>query len=275
MFSTSCPLTRLASRVEEELNFTVVLLKVEIPKLTYDDGVHGNVRWYFKSYNFTLAFAWAPFLIKGIERAEGFSHQIAKLDLDVLDESWAPSLHNYDYIVLSVGRWFLRDSQFYFENELVGCNNCPMLNATDLGWAYAYRAALRTGFDFLISSKYKGVVFLRTLSPDHWKNAEWNKGGNCTQKAPFNSKTHTLDGLSQFIHKMQLEEFGKTLQRSSEYSFQLKIVDTLHSALLRPNAHPGPYGHFHSSVQNDCLHWCLPGAVDAWSAMLLHVLKHV
>ncbi|KAI5056324.1 hypothetical protein GOP47_0028142 [Adiantum capillus-veneris] len=186
------------------------LAQVEIPECISDDGVHGNVHMYFRSYNF----AWAPFLIKGVEEAEGFAQHIAKLDLDVFDESWAPSVHNYDYISL-------------------------------------------------------------TLSPDHWQNAAWDQGGNCTQKAPFESKSHALDGLSQFIYNMQLEEFGKTVQRRSEYAFKLKILDALHAASLRPDAHPGPYGHFHSSVENDCLHWCLPGAVDAWSAMLLHMLKHL
>ncbi|MCO5601286.1 hypothetical protein L7F22_055405 [Adiantum nelumboides] len=255
-------------------NFQSVLCYLaQIEKPECDDW---NTLCYFKTYNFTLAERRAPFLIKGLERAEGFSQQIAKLDLDVLDETWAPTLHNYDYVVLSAARWFVRDSLYFVQNQLVGCNQCPMPNATlEVGWPYAYRAALRTVFDFLISSKYKGVAFFRTLSPDHWQNAPWDQGGNCTQKAPFQSESHGLDDLSQFIYKVQLEEFGKTLKRSSEFAFKLKIVDALHATALRPDAHPGPYGHFHSRVQNDCLHWCLPGAVDTWSAMLLHVLKHL
>ncbi|MCO5597068.1 hypothetical protein L7F22_051142 [Adiantum nelumboides] len=251
------------------------LAQVEVPESTYNDGADGNVHWLFRSYNFTLAIAWAPFLVKGFEQAEGFAKGIARLDLDILDESWAPWLHHYDYIVLSVGRWYLRTSVYFEHNELVGCNMCPMLNAADVGWAYAYRAALRTVFDFLISSEYKGVVFFRTFSPEHWENAAWDQGGNCTLKAPFKSKSHGLDGLSQVMYKLQVEEFGKTVQRESEYSFKLKIVDSMHAALLRPDAHPGPYGHFHPRVTNDCVHWCLPGAVDAWSAMMLHVLKHL
>ncbi|KAI5056322.1 hypothetical protein GOP47_0028141 [Adiantum capillus-veneris] len=230
---------------------------------------------YFRSYNFTILIAWAPFLVKGFERAEGFTQYIAKLHLDEPDERWASTLHKYDYIVLSAGRWFMRDSLYFVQNELMGCHNCPMLNATNVGWPYAYRVALRASFDFLIAAKYKGVVFFRTISPDHWQNGAWDQGGECPQTAPFKSKSYTVDGLSRFMYNMQLEEFNKTVQRSSEYSFKLKIVDTLFSALLRPDAHPGPYGHFHSNVKNDCLHWCLPGAVDTWSAMLLHVLKHL
>ncbi|MCO5597070.1 hypothetical protein L7F22_051144 [Adiantum nelumboides] len=254
-------------------NFQSVLC--HLAQIEKPDCDEWNTHCYFRYYNFTLAIEWAPFLVKGVEQAEGFTQHIAKLYLDVLEESWASTLHGYDYIVLSAGRWFLRDSLYFERNELAGCNNCPMLNATELGWAYAYRAALRTSFDYLISSKYKGVVFFRTLSPDHWQNAAWDQGGNCTQKAPYESKLHASDWLSDFIYKMQLEEFGKTLQRSSNFSFKLKIVDTLYATSLRPDAHPGPYGHFHLSVQNDCLHWCLPGAVDTWSAMLLYVLRNL
>lgn len=246
------------------------LAQVENPELCTVDG--WNIHCYFRSYNFTIAVVWAPFLVKYVEQTQGPD----KLDLDVLDESWASQLDNYDYIVLSTGHWFMRIALYFVQNERVGCNHCPTLsNATDVGVAFAYRSALRTVFDFLISSKYKGVVFFRTFSPDHFENAPWNEGGNCTRKAPFKSNSTALDYLSYFMYNMQLEEFGKTVHKSSEFEFKLKIVDTLHASLLRPDAHPGQYGRSHYSVHNDCMHWCLPGAVDTWSAMLLHVLKHL
>lgn len=253
------------------------LAQVEVPEMTYNDGLDGNIHWYFRSYNFTLAVVWAPFLIKGTEdAADGFPKGAAKLHLDVMDESWAPSLHNYDYVVLSGGRWYFRTSVYFEQKKVVGCFYCSKLkNITDVGFGYAYRAALRTVFDYLISSEYKGVVFFRTISPEHWQNGAWDQGGNCKQTAPVKSKTATLEGPTLEMYNMQLEEFGKTVQRSSEYSFTLKIMDTLHASLLRPDAHPGPYGHLHHQMQNDCVHWCLPGAVDTWSAMLLYMLKHL
>ncbi|KAI5056320.1 hypothetical protein GOP47_0028138 [Adiantum capillus-veneris] len=236
------------------------------------DGVSGNIRCYVGSYNFTIATAWAPFLVKG----EGFVEGVDKLDLDVVDDNWASLVHDYDYIVLSAGRWYMRTSVYFVQNELVGCFNCRMSNTTDVGAGFAYKAALRTTFDFLIASKYKGVVFFRTFSPDHWRNGSWDRGGTCTQKAPFRSSATAFDGLSQFIYPMQLEEFGKIVQRSSEYSFKLQLLDTIHAAVLRPDAHPGAYGlKPNSRAQSDCAHWCLPGAVDAWSAMILHALKHL
>ncbi|MCO5588693.1 hypothetical protein L7F22_042652 [Adiantum nelumboides] len=253
------------------------LAQVEVPENTFNDGADGNMRWYFKSYNFTLVVVWTPFLIKGTEdEADGFPKNIAKLHVDVVDEVWAPTLHQYDYIVLSGGHWYHRTSVYFIQNKLVGCNYCPHLNFTDVGFAFAYRRALRTVFDFLISSKYKGVVFFRTYSPEHYENGLWNEGGNCNKTAPAKSKSIALDDRSMEMYKIQLQEFGKTVQRSSKFSFKLKIVDITRATLLRPDAHPDPYGHdFHPMMRNDCVHWCLPGAVDTWSAMLQHVLKHL
>ncbi|MCO5592609.1 hypothetical protein L7F22_046612 [Adiantum nelumboides] len=249
------------------------LAQVENPKCSYDGW---NIHCYFRSYNFTMVVVWAPFLVKYVEPTQGpgKGSNSDELYLDILDESWRPQLGNYDYVVLSTGHWFMRMALYFVQNKMVGCNHCP--NATSgVGVDFAYRAALRTVFDFLISSNYKGVILFRTFSPDHFENAPWNEGGNCTRKAPFKSSSTALDYVSYFMYKMQLEEFGKTVQRSSEFVFKLKIVDTLHAALLRPDAHPGQHGRSQFSVHNDCMHWCLPGAVDAWSAMLLHVLRHL
>ncbi|KAI5056327.1 hypothetical protein GOP47_0028145 [Adiantum capillus-veneris] len=253
------------------------LAQVEIPKNTFNDGADGNMRWYFKKHDFTLTVVWTPFLVKGTEEeADGLPKGSAKLHVDVVDEVWAPTLHDYDYIVLSGGHWYHRTSVYFVQNKPVGCHYCPSMNFTDVGYGFAYRAALRTVFDFLISSKYKGVVLFRTYSPEHWENGLWNEGGNCTKTAPAKSKSIALDDRSMEMYKIQLEEFGKTVQKSSRFKFKLKIVDGTRAALLRPDAHPGPYGHdMHPMMHNDCVHWCLPGAVDTWSAMILEVMKHI
>ena len=44
--------------------------------------------------------------------------------------------------------------------------------------------------------------------------------------------------------------------------------------------HPGPYMYpfpfangVPERVQNDCVHWCLPGPIDTWNEILLEVVK--
>ena len=257
--------------------------QVEVPENLYRDDLDQNIQWYFRSYNFTLAIVWAPFLVQGTEDdAEGFAKGIEKLHLDKVDQSWASSLHKYDYIVLSSGQWFLKTSVYFKANKLIGGHNSLSLNVSQVGFYYGYRFALRTVFDYLISSEYKGVVFFRTFTPDHFENGRWDNGGNCTRTLPFNSSSVALEGMTAEMYKIQLEEFGKTLLKSSEFSFQLKIADTIHASLLRPDAHPGPYRNFqpfahdkHAKVQNDCLHWCLPGVTDVWNDMFVwHLLQH-
>lgn len=50
---------------------------------------------------------------------------------------------------------------------------------------------------------------------------------------------------------------------------------------LRPDGHPGPYmnkdpfgggGASDRRVQNDCMHWCMPGPVDTFNKILLQTV---
>lgn len=264
-------------------SFLCSLAEVEIPKNLYKDDMDRFVHWYFPSYKFTLAVLWSPFLVKSTdEEAEGFGKGIEKLYVDVVDKSWASDLYKYDYVVLSSGQWYLKTSIYFVGNKVVGGHNCAGMNVKQVGFYNAYRAALRTVFDYLLSSDYKGVVFFRTFTPDHFENGRWDNGGNCVRKAPVKSYMTSLRGMTAEMYKIQLEEFGKTLLSKSDFTFRLQLADTIHASLLRPDAHPGPYRNFqpygandNAEVQNDCLHWCLPGAIDTWSAMLLEMLKHV
>lgn len=264
-------------------SFLCSLAQVEYPKNLYKDDMDRFVHWYFPSYNFTLAVLWSPFLVEGTEgESEGFAKGIEKLHLDMVDKNWASDIHKYDYIVLSSGQWFLKSSVYFVHKRPVGCHYCQGLNVKEVGFYYAYRMALRTVFDFLLSSDYKGVVFFRTFTPDHFENGRWDNGGNCVRKVPFKNNEISLQGMTAEMYKIQLQEFGKTLLNRSDFTFQLQLADTIHASLLRPDAHPGPYRQYQpfanvkkAQVQNDCLHWCLPGAVDTWSAMLLEMLRHV
>ncbi|RHN49530.1 putative PC-Esterase [Medicago truncatula] len=55
----------------------------------------------------------------------------------------------------------------------------------------------------------------------------------------------------------------------------LKLLDTTWLSLLRPDGHLGPYRQFHplenGKVQNDCLHWYLPGPIDSWNDVLMQM----
>lgn len=258
-------------------SFLCFLAQVEHPQNVYRDEKDLFVRWFFPSYNFTLAVFWSPFLVQWTEDdvVEGFPTGTEKLHLDIVDEKWVSSILDYDYVVLSAGHWFLKSSIYFMNNEVIGCHYCPGTNCTQLGFYYAFRTALRTVYDSLVSSSYRGTVFFRTFTPDHFENGQWHEGGNCMRTTPTHNAT--LNGVTEEMYKIQLEEYGRTLQMHGDKSSRFKIVDTIHASLVRADGHPGPYrsvGSSSNDLPQDCLHWCLPGAIDTWSAMLLEMLRH-
>mmetsp|Transcript_11350 Transcript_11350/g.24050 ORF Transcript_11350/g.24050 Transcript_11350/m.24050 type:complete len:117 (-) Transcript_11350:135-485(-) len=59
-----------------------------------------------------------------------------------------------------------------------------------------------------------------------------------------------------------------TIQHQIEANprFRIFIIDFYDMAILRPDNHIG---------NGDCLHWCLPGPIDAANAVLLHEMEAV
>lgn len=89
------------------------------------------------------------------------------------------------------------------------------------------------------------------------------------------------------MRTIELEEFRKAKAEAegSGEGIRLELLDTYRLSLQRPDGHPGPYRTFHpfakekekekeknGVVQNDCLHWCLPGPIDAWNDLLMAML---
>lgn len=261
-------------------SFLCFLAQVETPENLYRDEKDHFVRWLFPSYKFTLAVFWSPFLVEATEdEVHGFSSNYQKIFLDHVDNNWASSLSEFDYVVLSLGQWFLKSSVYFLKNEVIGCHYCPELNLTQVGFYFGFQTALRTVFDFL-ASNYHGVVFFRTFTPDHFENGQWNDGGHCIRTTPY--RNATIEGVVEEMYKIQLEEFGRTLHLNRHISARFKVADTIHASLLRPDGHPGPYRNVEAlslgkngRIIQDCLHWCLPGAIDTWSAMLLEMLTQL
>ncbi|KAJ6887169.1 hypothetical protein NC651_027500 [Populus alba x Populus x berolinensis] len=44
--------------------------------------------------------------------------------------------------------------------------------------------------------------------------------------------------------------------------------------LMRPDGHPNSYwGNKWMKGYNDCVHWCIPGPIDAWNDFLIALLR--
>ncbi|KAL8118959.1 protein trichome birefringence-like 25 [Apium graveolens] len=259
-----------------------ILTQVEKPNSIYHDKEYRSRTWYFPLSGFTLSVVWSPFLLKSaiFENKEGVASDIPRLHFDKLDPAWVDRYKEFDYIEIGAGKWFFKTALFYKNDTIVGCHNCPQKNLTKFDFTYAYRKAIQSVLKFITSSEHKAYAFFRTSTPDHFENGEWNTGGYCNRTVPFKEGEVELIDLDLAMRKIELEEFAKAA--ASDKSSVLRLFDTTHLSLLRPDGHPGPYRRPHpfsgkdksKKVQLDCLHWCLPGPIDTWNALMMHMLLH-
>ncbi|CAH8351097.1 unnamed protein product [Eruca vesicaria subsp. sativa] len=251
-----------------------ILSQVEEMVEIYHDKEFRSKVWRFPSHNFTLSIVWSPFLVKS-ETLDGSSE--IQLYLDRLDHKWTHQYSNFDYVVISGGKWFLKETIFHENNTVTGCHYCHgKYNLTDFGYDYSYRKTLKLLRSFVQSSTHKPLVLFRTTTPDHFEYGEWNTGGYCNRTMPFKEDEAKLKTVDDVMREVELDVF----QNFREGSIKFRLLDTTGMSLLRPDGHPGPYRHPHpfagvkhrSSVQNDCLHWCLPGPIDSWNDVMVETI---
>ncbi|XP_062000012.1 protein trichome birefringence-like 25 [Rosa rugosa] len=258
-----------------------LLSQVEQAVEVYHDKEYRSKRWLFPSHNFTLSVIWTPFLVKAatFEDMNGVSTSEIQLYLDKLDKTWTDQYNSLDYLVISGGKWFLKTAIYYENDTVSGCHYCPGKNLTELGFEHAYHNALRLVFNFIKGSDHKASVLFRTTTPDHFENGEWFSGGYCNRTVPFKEGEVDMKDADTVMRNIELEEFEKASDKGAEEGERLKLLDTTHLSLLRPDGHPGPYRQFqpfakdqNAKVQTDCLHWCLPGPIDSWNDLVMEML---
>ncbi|THF94065.1 hypothetical protein TEA_018399 [Camellia sinensis var. sinensis] len=244
------PFYRLLGHLEnDELPPAVIdaSFMAEQAVMVYHDKEYRSKKWHFRSHNFTLSVIWNPFLLKAavFEDMNGVSSADIQLHLDKLDTLWTQQYNSFDYVIIAGGKWFLKTAVYYENNTIKGCHYCPGKNLTELGYDHAYRKALQLIFNFVTSSNHKAYVFFRTTTPDHFENGEWFSGGYCNRTGPFKEGEVDLSTVDTTMHNIELEEFEKAVAIGSEKGTTLKLLDTTHLSLLRPDGHPGPYRQFH------------------------------
>ncbi|KAL0542335.1 hypothetical protein IC582_022440 [Cucumis melo] len=258
-----------------------MLSTVEVAVHIYHDEGYKNRKWRFPSYNFTISVVWSPFLAEAaiFEDYNGVSTSEVQLHLDKLDKKWTSEFHQMDYVIISSGKWFVKSALYYEHNKVLGCHSCPKKNYTELGIEFAYRRSLRSALNFILASKHKGMIFMRTSTPDHFENGTWSDGGTCDQRAPIKEGEIELKELTKILRVVELEEFKKAEVKASQNGINLKLLDLTQLSLLRPDGHPGPYREFqpfandkNAKVQKDCLHWCLPGPIDLWNDVIMEMV---
>ncbi|KAM3192249.1 hypothetical protein ACQJBY_069469 [Aegilops geniculata] len=259
-----------------------LLSKVEDPTEVYHDKTYQSRRWHFPSYNFTLSLVWAPFLVKAeiFEDENGFSSAEPRLTFDVLDANWISQWTTFDYVIISTGQWFFKKAVYLEKGAVIGCHFCQDKSLKEVSIDYSFRRALREAFRFITTSAHRPVVFYRTWSPSHFEGGEWFSGGRCDRKAPFKPREAGDRALDNLMWRVERAEFAKAAAADGGEGRRLRLLDTYEMSLQRPDAHAGPYrayqpfakGAAADKVQNDCLHWCLPGPIEAWNDIIMQML---
>nr|CAB3470282.1 unnamed protein product [Digitaria exilis] len=262
-----------------------LLSKVEYPK---DISKTTNPEFrtlHYESHNFTLAIFWSPFLVRGYQPDP--SRHMWNIHLDEPDAAWVTGIAGFDRVLISAANWFTRPAMFYEAGRVVACHYCLAPGVPDMTRGHslrmAFRAALRALLTAAAAPGFEGTVIVRTLSPtSHFEGGEWDRGGDCRRTRPLvaGSDGTGMAGLDLDFHTAQVEEFARAkaeLETSGDGKGKVRMVlmDTTPAMVLRPDGHPSRYGHWaHENVTlyNDCIHWCLPGPIDAWNEMLLQML---
>ncbi|XP_042006655.1 protein trichome birefringence-like 19 [Salvia splendens] len=252
-----------------------LLSKVAHP-IEWSDPLGKQIQYHYKEHDFNISIFWTPFLVKtGI--LDPSLGRPFDLYLDEFDDTWSNQIAQFHYVIISAGHWFFRPSYFHLQRRLHGCLYCPEpdSNITHLTPAFAHRWAFRTAFRAINGAAgYKGVTFVRTFAPSHFEGGAWDKGGNCLRTKPFTRNETSLDEKALEFYTIQLEELG--IARTQNRGRRFVLFDTTKPMVLRPDGHPSIYGHLPGAklvMSNDCVHWCLPGPIDAWSDFLQELLR--
>ncbi|XP_052186491.1 xyloglucan O-acetyltransferase 1 [Diospyros lotus] len=256
---------------------------VSPPHLVYTSGEDNKFRrWHFPSHNLNVSIYWSPFLVKGVEKSEGADYN--KLYLDSVDERWASDMDQMDMVVLSVGHWFLHPAVYFYGGSVLGCHSCTGQNHTEIGFYDVFGKAFKTTLNAIIERKGSGSkaidVIVTTFSPHHFEG-DWDKFGACPRTKPYKEGEKQLEGMDEEMRKVEVEEVKAAKVKTKNFArLRLEALDVTKLALMRPDGHPGPYMYpnpfangIQERVQNDCVHWCLPGPIDTWNQMLLDVMK--
>ncbi|GJM86716.1 hypothetical protein PR202_ga02603 [Eleusine coracana subsp. coracana] len=253
-----------------------LLSKVELPEeIDPKDCIHCTRKYHYRDHNFTVTVFWTPFLVRWNLTRDGALQFMDphNVFLDEADPEWTRHVAGYDYVVLNAAKWFTRPLFLHERGAVLGCSNDACGGAAYVAPSHAIRAAFRTALRALHG--FQGKVVVRTVAPPHYENGKWYDGGNCVRTRPVRrgEASASLPETEAAFHAAQVEEFQAAAGGAEPGRFVL--MDVSQMMQMRGDGHPGQYGHWPNEKVGfgiDCVHWCLPGPVDAWSDLLLHLL---
>ncbi|KAK2367201.1 protein YLS7 [Trifolium repens] len=262
-----------------------ILWQVEEPK---NQGTRNMQRYYFESASLTIVRIWSSWLVKHNSEPFDFAPAgVEKLYLESPDEMLMEFLPTFDVVVLSSGHWFMKQSVYILNNEIVGGQFWwpDKSRHTKINSVEAFGISVETILTALVTHpNYTGLTILRSYSPDHYEGGGWNTGGSCTGKVkPLAVGELVENKYLASMYEQQVKGFNRAVKKATNGS-KIRLMDITEAFQYRHDGHPGPYrstdpnkitkrGRDGRPPPQDCLHWCMPGPVDTWNEIVFEIIK--
>ncbi|KQJ92052.1 protein trichome birefringence-like 14 [Brachypodium distachyon] len=213
----------------------------------------------FPGTNTTILFYWSASLseLETLNTTNSVTSYALHLDRPVT--FLKQYVHSFDVLVLNTGHHWNRGKfvgnhwELYADGKPVGKGRLADLNRAKNLTLYS----IARWVDSELASRPQMKAFLRTMSPRHFVNGDWNTGGSCGSTVPLSNGSEVLQDHS---NDMPAEHAVK--------GTRVKLLDITAISQLRDEGHISNRTLRAPTGIHDCLHWCLPGIPDMWNELL-------
>ncbi|KAG6387560.1 hypothetical protein SASPL_152752 [Salvia splendens] len=212
----------------------------------------------FPITNTTILYYWSASLCD-LEPIQGSNPVNFAMHLDRPPAFLQRYLHKFDVLVLNTGHHWNR-GKINANRWVMYVNGVPNTNrkTSDIGGAKNLTIHSIVKWVDAQLPLFPGLkAFLRTLSPRHFFNGEWNTGGTCDNATPLSGGKEVLK-----------DDSSDSVAAHAVRGTNVTLLDITALSELRDEGHISRYSIKASPGVQDCLHWCLPGIPDTWNEIL-------
>ncbi|XP_042036737.1 protein trichome birefringence-like 14 isoform X1 [Salvia splendens] len=212
----------------------------------------------FPITNTTILYYWSASLCD-LEPIKGSNPVDFSMHLDRPPAFLRQYLHKLDVLVLNTGHHWNR-GKLNANRWVMYVNGVPNTNKKIADVAGAKNLTIHSIVKWVDAQLqlFPGLkAFLRSLSPRHFFNGDWDTGGTCDNTTPLSGGKEVLkDDSSDPVAAHAVRGTG------------VKLLDITALSELRDEGHISRYSIKATAGAQDCLHWCLPGIPDTWNEIL-------